>query len=55
MFMMDGIDVSAGQEIRQKRKDAINTMHQHLSSIDQVYKPEEPEPSTIDEDRDPKI
>ncbi|KAF5093810.1 hypothetical protein D0Z00_003839 [Geotrichum galactomycetum] len=44
MFLMDGIDVSAGPEIRQKRKDAINTMHKHLASIDTVHKPEEAEP-----------
>lgn len=41
MFLMDGIDVSAGQEIRQQRKDAINSMHAHLESIDKIHKPEE--------------
>jgi hypothetical protein len=44
MFLMDGIDVSAGSDVRQKRKDAINTMHKHLASIDTVHKPEETEP-----------
>lgn len=39
MFMMDGIDASDDPTVRQQRKEAINTMHEHLASIDQVYKP----------------
>lgn len=38
MFMMDGIDTSGSQDVRQKRKDAINTLHQHLAKIDEVSK-----------------
>lgn len=38
MFMMDGIDASADPEVRQMRKDAINKMHKHLSSIDKANK-----------------
>lgn len=40
MFQMDGIDVSAGPEVRQKRKDAINVMNKHLARIDEIYNPE---------------
>ena len=50
MFLMDGIDVSEGQDIRQKRKDAINVMHQHLASIDQIHKPAEEEPLEQDKE-----
>lgn len=55
MFLMDGIDVSASQEVRQQRKDAINTMHKHLASIDTVHKPEDAEESveTDEEESEP--